>query len=77
MFIELEEVAKTLNIKLDSLFKVLNRCGYGRTFFLNVDDTKSFINCLENKQINKEHPNTLKLINVLNEKLESINKFVA
>ena len=48
MQISLKKIALTLNIKLESLFKVMNRCGYSRKLFLNANDTKNFINCLSN-----------------------------
>lgn len=70
MFVNLKNVAQTLNIKLDSLFKVLERCGYSRRISLSKDDTKKLINCLSSKKIRY---NTKKLINVLRLELERLS----
>ena len=70
MTICLKNVALTLNINLDSLFKVMNRCGFSRSLCLSLNDTKLFIKCLSN--INHSYKID-KLINALNNELELLS----
>lgn len=69
MFVNLQEVAKALNIKLESIYKVLNRCGYARILNLSSEQTNEFINCLENE---KTHYRTKLLIIELKRNLDNL-----
>jgi predicted DNA-binding protein YlxM (UPF0122 family) len=50
MYIKLKEVANNLNVKEESIYKVLNRCGYAKTTIITKNDAETLINCLNEKR---------------------------
>jgi hypothetical protein len=69
LFVNLEKVSQTLNIKLNSLFKVLTRCGFSRSLFLSKNQTLTLIDCLSSKKSRYENK---RLINALNNEMERL-----
>lgn len=50
MYIQLKEVAKNLDIQIESIYKVLNRCGYKRTPIITLKDAEVLIKCLKDEK---------------------------